>query len=58
MRVHISNALEKKIPLMHDNIAKNRYCILPDLPKPIMSLINPSTEKGYWLAKKNRLKEN
>jgi len=43
--VCVSTGLDTKILLTEDQIPKNWYCILPDLPKPLPPPIDPNTRQ-------------
>ena len=34
---------DRKILRQEDQIPKNGYCVLPDLPRPLQSILNPAT---------------
>ena len=39
----VSLGLDRKILLTEDQIPKNWYCVLPDLPKPLQPILIPET---------------
>ncbi len=41
----VSLGLDRKILLTEDQIPKNWYCILPDLPAPLKPLLDPKTQE-------------
>jgi len=41
--VCVSLGLDRKILLTEDQIPKNWYCVLPDLPKPLQPILDPET---------------
>jgi predicted alternative tryptophan synthase beta-subunit len=43
--VCVSLGLDRKILLTEDQIPKDWYCILPDLPGPLQPLLDPKTRK-------------